>query len=84
VCDLEPVGKPSIFKLFRSTADLVRMLSTLDLNCEENVARTVEGEFVYYTTIKREQNKRLIYECRCDERLKAKSERSTHLAYTVI
>jgi hypothetical protein len=23
-----------------------------------------------------------MYECRCDERLKAKAERSTHLAYT--
>ena len=32
--------------------------------------------------IKRELNRRLIYECRCDERLKAKSERSSHLTYT--
>jgi hypothetical protein len=41
--------------------------------------------FVYYETIKRElNNKRLIYECRCDERLKAKAERSTRLAYTVL
>jgi hypothetical protein len=30
----------------------------------------------------RELNKRLIYECRCDERLKAKAEGSTRLAYT--
>ncbi len=26
--------------------------------------------------------RRLIYECRCDERLKAKAEGSTHLTYT--
>ena len=39
---------------------------------------------VYYETIKRELKKRLIHECRCDERLKAKAERSTRLAYTVL
>ena len=32
--------------------------------------------------IKRELNRRLIYECRCDERLKDKAEESTRLAYT--
>jgi hypothetical protein len=32
--------------------------------------------------IKREINRRPIYEYRCDERLKAKAEGSTHLAYT--
>ncbi len=37
---------------------------------------------VYYETIKRELNRILIYECRCDERLKAKDERSTRLTYT--
>jgi len=37
----------------------------------------------YYETINRELNKRLIYECRCDERLKIKVERSTCLTYTV-
>jgi hypothetical protein len=30
----------------------------------------------------RELNRRLIYECRCDERLKTKVEGSTRLAYT--
>ncbi len=39
---------------------------------------------VYYETIKGELNKKLIYECRCDERLKHKTERSTHLGYTVL
>jgi hypothetical protein len=37
---------------------------------------------VCYETIKRELNRRLIYECRCDERLKAKAEGSTRLTYT--
>jgi hypothetical protein len=37
---------------------------------------------VYYEAIQRELNRRLIYECRCDERLKAKAEGSTRLAYT--
>ena len=32
--------------------------------------------------IKRELNRRRIYECRCDERIKAKSEGSTRLTYT--
>ena len=38
----------------------------------------------FYETIKREWNKRLIYRCRCDERLKSKGERSTRLTYTVL
>ena len=37
---------------------------------------------VYYYVIKRELNRRLIYECRCDERLKVTGEGSTHLTYT--
>ncbi len=41
-----------------------------------------ECVFVYYETIKLEVNKRLTYECRCDERLKPKPERSTHLCYS--
>jgi hypothetical protein len=36
--------------------------------------------FVYYE--KREIKTRPIYECRCDERLKTKPEKSTRLAYT--
>jgi hypothetical protein len=35
--------------------------------------------FVYCETIKRELNRRLIYECRCDERRKAKAEGFTRL-----
>ncbi len=38
--------------------------------------------FVYYKSMKRELKIRPIYECRCDERLKTKSEESTRLTYT--
>jgi hypothetical protein len=37
---------------------------------------------VYYETIQQELNRRLIYKCRCDERLKSKPEGSTRLEYT--
>ena len=40
------------------------------------------GKFVYYESIKRELNKRLIFEWRCDARLKSKDEGSTRLSYT--
>jgi hypothetical protein len=36
----------------------------------------------YYESIKREMKRRLIYEYRCDERLKTKTEESTRLADT--
>ena len=38
-CDLEGIGIPSIFKLIRKGEVLVRMVSTLDLSCDENVPR---------------------------------------------
>jgi hypothetical protein len=37
---------------------------------------------VYYESRKRELKTRPIYECRFDERLKTKSEKSTRLGYT--
>jgi hypothetical protein len=39
-------------------------------------------DIVYYESIKRELKKRPIYECRCDERLKTKSEVSTPLTHS--
>jgi hypothetical protein len=36
----------------------------------------------YYESIKRELKRRLIYEYRCDERPKTKTEESTHLTHT--
>jgi hypothetical protein len=38
----------------------------------------------FHETIKREINKRLTYECRCDEILKSKDERSTRSRPTQI
>ncbi len=40
------------------------------------------GCVVYYLSRKRELKRKLIYECRCDERLKAEAEGSTRLTYT--
>jgi len=42
----------------------------------------VKKDVVLYESIKGDVKKRPIYECRCDERLKTKSEGSTRLAYT--
>ena len=39
-------------------------------------------KLVYYASRKRELQTRPTYECRCDERIKTKSEKSTRLAYT--
>ncbi len=38
--------------------------------------------FVCYEVIKRELNRIRIHECRCNERLRVKAERSTLLVYT--
>ncbi len=38
--------------------------------------------FVYYESIKRELKTKPIHECRCDERLKTKTDESTSLTYT--
>ena len=42
----------------------------------------VKTNIVYYESIKRELKIRPTYECRCDERLQAKVEEFTRLAYT--
>ncbi len=43
---------------------------------------TEDNYVYYYESIKRELQKRLIYEYRCDERLKTKNEESTRLTDT--
>jgi hypothetical protein len=50
-----------------------------------NLWKPMKGEemFVYYESIKRELNKRLIFECRCDARLKVEGEGCTRLPYTM-
>ena len=47
----------------------------------DEVNRRQVSKVVSYESIKREVNIRLIYECRCDERLKVKDEGSTRLVY---
>jgi hypothetical protein len=42
----------------------------------------VKKKIIYYESIKRELKRRLIYENRCDERLKTKNEESTRLVDT--
>jgi hypothetical protein len=37
---------------------------------------------VFTFPIKQDPNRKLVFECRCDERLKPKVEGSTHLGYT--
>ena len=39
-------------------------------------------KFVYYESINRELKRRLMYEYRCDERLKTKNEESIHFTDT--
>ncbi len=39
---------------------------------------------VYYESMKRELNKRLLLECRCDTRLKSKVEGSTRLTWVSV
>jgi len=46
------------------------------------IRRKDVSRVVYYESIKRELKRRLVYECRCDERLKTKTEEFTRLTYT--
>ncbi len=39
---------------------------------------TTNGQIIYYESINRDLMRRLLYEYRCDERLKTKTEESTH------
>ncbi len=55
---------------------------TFALDRKEQTEVAKEEGFAYYESMKRELKTRPIYEDRCDERLKTKSEESTSLAYT--
>ncbi len=57
------------------------VLSTHSVWCVKRVTSRVIL-VVYYESIKRELKRRLIYEYRCDERLKTKNEESTRLTDT--
>jgi hypothetical protein len=52
------------------------------VDSERDSERDKSGGVVYYESIKRDLKTRPIYECRCDERLKTKTEESTRLTYT--
>jgi hypothetical protein len=65
-CDLEGIGVPSIFKSIRKVVSLTRMFPTLTWRYEITPYSGVES-WVYHETIKRELNKRRLYECRCHE-----------------
>ena len=66
-------------------AALSRMLSTFDLIPHIVDPGSVKrgNMFVYYESINRELNKRLLFDSRCDARLKAKAEGCTRLTYTM-
>ena len=43
MCDLDVIGDPSKLGVLRKDEDLVRMLPTRDLNCEENTTAVELG-----------------------------------------
>jgi hypothetical protein len=45
-------------------------------------SHTRNRRLLYYESTKRDLKTRPIYECRCDEKLKTKTEESTRLGYT--
>jgi len=77
-------GRKSVWQTVNEPYSSVRVKGTVENTtwCRSSwKASQVESlvlipQFVHYETIKRELNKRLMYECRCDERLKAKTEGS--------
>ena len=66
MCDRDVIGTSSLFNVIRSVSTLTRMLTLI----------------LYYESRNRELQTRSLYECRYDERLKTKDEKSTHLGYT--
>ena len=48
----------------------------------KNYSNLINTVVVYYESIKRDLKRRIIYEYRCDERLKTKNEESARLADT--
>jgi hypothetical protein len=74
-----------LFLSFRSTKGRRRRVRILGWRCRISLSKFFEIQtfcVYYYESTKRELNRRLIYECRCDERLKTKTEGSTRLTYT--
>jgi hypothetical protein len=61
-----------------------RTLTVLLYVAHSILKKKIKWTVVYYKSIKSESKTRPIYECRCDERLKTKTEESTRLTYTVL
>ena len=81
MCVCETIVVSSKFRVTRKPAVLVRRLLNFDLRIEENTSRDLQhvitlGLFivVYYESKKREVKRGLMYEYRCDERLRTKKE----------
>ncbi len=62
-----------------STCNLPDVLAIVGMKSTPKNKGDYTGQFVYYESIKRDLKRRLIYEYRCDERLKTKNEESTRL-----
>jgi hypothetical protein len=85
------IGDPSIFKEIRKTVDLAGVSDfyfqgDLERGCDgsgivHGHVVTDSGRIVFhnYESIEREVKRRLIFEYRCDERLKTKTEEFTRL-----
>jgi hypothetical protein len=77
------MNDPSKLNVIRKVVSLVRVRSTLFLNCRVKTTRRCDRFFVVcYESIKRELKRRLVYGYRCDERLKTQNEESTRLVDT--
>ncbi len=79
-----PVSRPVFaFKARRGWTGRVRAQKYYLCHSTDTHTRGLYTPFVvYHEGIKRELKRRPTYECRWDERLKTKVERSTRLAYT--
>jgi hypothetical protein len=64
-------------------AAALRINLNLDGARQENWTYSYTGtHFIYYESRKGESKTKPVYECRCDERIKTKTETSTRLSYT--
>ena len=81
----------SVTHIPKSPCDKKVLLAVVDVSKQVCYTHPQKSVCVHYThpqksvgmcVMKREINRILMYECRCDERLKDKPERSTRLVYT--
>ena len=83
MCDLDVIGTPSKLNVIRKpVVSESQDNPSFEVLSERHTTVVGRVDVVCYSSIKRELKTRSIYECRCDERLKTKSEKSTRLGYT--